>query len=52
MKSDRWCPRCERRCSAESFTLLFDLAYLDRRRARVYEHVPCDAIVIAVLAIE
>jgi hypothetical protein len=47
----RWCPRCGRRCSGETFALLHDLAYVTdgRRRARVYEHSPCRAIVIVFL---
>jgi hypothetical protein len=45
----RWCPRCGERWHAETFVLLHDQAYVGRRRARVYRHVPCSAIVVALL---
>ncbi len=50
-RSTRWCPRCNERSSGETFSLLHDAAYITdgRRRARIYEHAPCRAIVIAVL---
>jgi len=47
----RWCPRCGQRCPQETFVLLHDEAYVTdgRRRARVYRHGPCEAIVIALV---
>jgi len=47
----RWCPRCCRRCSGETFALLHDEAYVTdgHRRARIYQHTPCRAIVIVLL---